>query len=174
MENEIMDESERRCGKPMSLCWRCRRSYTKGCSWAEKFVPVPGWTAEEQYIKLLWKNVNQKIQTFIVLSCPLFKDEAPNGAGERVYYAKPVEDENGAQELAAAIIKQALKDYFEDYSLYLKTGEPEFLDKARAIERWIRSKVFRNISAIDPEYLIELMRNKARAMAQQEVRRTKI
>ena len=48
--------------KEDSICWNCKRSCDKSCSWAREFIPVEGWEAE----------YCEKYKSYRVNSCPLF------------------------------------------------------------------------------------------------------
>lgn len=50
------------------LCWDCRKSYTKGCSWAAWFEPVPGWTAKEVQ--------RREYMSWHVTACPEFERDS--------------------------------------------------------------------------------------------------
>ena len=52
-----------------TICWNCANA-TGGCSWADKLVPVEGWTAEEVRKECL--------HTYQVYACPLFVQDAMN------------------------------------------------------------------------------------------------
>lgn len=145
-----------------TLCLRCRNSYTNGCSWARDCTPVDGWYALPRTITFQ-KN---KEQSFMVLMCPMFKEEAQD-QDERIYHAKPIEDNAGAELLAAAMIKQACKDYLMyGKRVHDNRGESEKdrikrqcdKDKQKDIVNWFRSQEFRSISNIDPEGIIKRLR----------------
>ena len=147
---------------PRTLCWRCRRSFLNGCSWAEKFEPVKGWNAIQRTISISWGTEDRQVETYTVIGCPLFKDDSPNGdIANRVYRAKRIEDSKGAEELAAAIVKMAIEDYIDYYKLFLKLRDKASLASAKHIEDWIRSKDFAAISKIDPDWLISKMKQKS-------------
>ena len=57
---------------PQTLCWDCRNSTEKGCSWAAVFEPVKGWTAEETK------------QGYMVKSCPEFNRDSYEGGAIKV------------------------------------------------------------------------------------------
>lgn len=59
--------------KKDSLCWWCKNCYG-GCSWAEDFTPVKGWTAEPTIIRS--KDGKRTYPSFKVSQCPEYvKDE---------------------------------------------------------------------------------------------------
>lgn len=145
-----------------TLCLRCRNSYTNGCSWARDFTPVDGWCALPTAITFQKKQE----QSFMVLMCPKFKEEAQD-QDERIYHAKPIEDNAGAELLAAAIVKQACRDYLMyGKRAHENKGESERdrikrqsdKDKQKDIVKWFRSPEFRLISDIDPESIIKRLR----------------
>lgn len=134
-----------------TLCWSCRRSYTGGCSWADDFEPVEGWQAAPQLIKT--HAGYDPDMTYFVTSCPLFKDECPEGSTHRTYYAKPIPDITGAQRLAAAIVAEAAKDL----ATWLKV---EDWGKVREVEQWLRSDRAGAIMEYDPDKLIKAIRQR--------------
>ena len=159
--------------QPRTLCWCCRRSFLNGCSWAESGIPVDGWDAIEDTREWDWNGTPHLFKTYYVLKCPLFKDDCPEGSFKRTYHAKPIEDENGAQLLAAEMIKQACKDYLEYYRIYLRQRDETALNVTKSIENWIRSKHFTLISEIDPDWLIAQLKKRARMLALKKVREKK-
>lgn len=54
-----------------TLCWCCKRSTERTCSWSEKFIPVEGWNAEERILHYGVRN-QQETTSYIVKECPLF------------------------------------------------------------------------------------------------------
>lgn len=84
-----------------------------------------------------WEAIrDDKNDSYTVVNCPKFR--SGNGRPEEW-------DIEGCQELAAAIIKTAIVDY--------KAGV-----KRGLITRFFRSKAFANISKIDPEWLIQALK----------------
>ena len=54
-----------------TLCWDCKKSTTKECSWAEKLEPVDGWEAIP---------CNKKeFDSFSVIRCPEFQRNSFEG-----------------------------------------------------------------------------------------------
>ena len=147
-----MTKIERDTLKPQQLCWRCRRSYTNKCSWAEEFKPVKGWTA----VKTTVGVKDQTSDTYIVILCPLFKDEAPEGQNTRTYYAKKIEENYTA--LAAAVVEQACKDFVKAYIDYRKNDDECALKEMKNLARWFRSKDFQIYCDLDPEGLIKSLK----------------
>lgn len=63
--------------KQSTLCWSCRRACGQ-CSWSAWFVPVKGWEAKMDRIKL--QREQKEIITYTVMACPLYvKDSEKNG-----------------------------------------------------------------------------------------------
>ena len=64
--------------------------------------------------------------------------------------------------LANAIIVEACKDYLRDLKVMKKARSSEkrskAADDARSIERFLRSQWYRELTKVDPEYLIEQIR----------------
>ena len=58
-----------------TLCWDCEKSLG-GCSWADKFIPVKGWTAIKTQKR---QNTKESIDSFDVYECPQFERDAMNG-----------------------------------------------------------------------------------------------
>lgn len=48
-----------------TLCWRCNKACIRGCSWAERFEPVPGW------------NATPNGRSYHVDACPEFEPDRP-------------------------------------------------------------------------------------------------
>lgn len=68
MANKQKDKGN---GKRQQLCWDCQRALPRrGCSWADKFEPVKGWTATP-------KVMSGGIHTFAITKCPLFIPDKP-------------------------------------------------------------------------------------------------
>ena len=126
-----------------TLCWMCQKSCTDGCSWSKDFVPVNGWVAEK----------NEKTGSYSVITCPEFVE------------SRKLDDIdiNGACDLAANIIKMAVNDY-------RVAKKPA---TRRSIENFFRSKLFANLSDIDPEKIIEKLRNEFKAKTSMTLRDAK-
>lgn len=57
-----------------TLCWNCANTNGNLCSWfAADAKPVEGWVAEETQLKVRNNRENRIIQSFVVHSCPNFK-----------------------------------------------------------------------------------------------------
>lgn len=66
-----------------TLCWECQNA-CGGCSWSKSFIPVDSWEA----IKTTINQSNYAMShSYIVLSCPLFKQDK-NGGREEYYKEK--------------------------------------------------------------------------------------
>ena len=113
-----------------TICWKCERACTNGCSWSERNEPVTGWVAVK----------NEASGSYSVLSCPLFDDSK---------WAKDNIDYDGARDLVAGIIKWAVLDH-----------EKGSAEEAISCERFVTSRYFRAISNIEPQYLLRLMRER--------------
>lgn len=55
-----------------TLCWRCARAGTEGCSWDKNLTPVEGWTAQQRRFR---EQTGVYTQTYLVERCPLFEEE---------------------------------------------------------------------------------------------------
>lgn len=126
-----------------TLCWDCEKSCTDGCSWSKDFIPVNGWVVEK----------NEKTGSCSVIICPEFVK------GHKLDDI----DINCARNLAASIVKLAVNDY-------RITKKPE---TRRSIEKFFRGKLFDNLSDIDPEKIIKLLRKEVKAKASMMLRNVK-
>lgn len=133
-----------------TLCYSCRNSYLNGCEWADELKPVPGWKAIR----------DDEHDSYQVVLCPKFVEECPYGSDKRTYHAKKIEDVSGMYEFAAAIIKQACKDYISNYKVWLKVEDPNARAQCKKIEDFMMSQYFGRISDLDPEVLIRNMQKK--------------
>ena len=165
--------SEGKGNKPQSLCWRCRRAIIGGCPWVDEWEPVPGWEAIPDSNRTTL--VAGSLETYTVLSCPLLKCDAPdhlkkppgqreymvNGLNERIYHAKPIEDNDAAIMLAAAIIKQACEDWLTYWRLW-------HVEERKELETWFRSDYFRRISDLNPDNLIRALKRLVKEKEKEE------
>lgn len=58
-----------------TLCWSCGHAVPdggeKGCSWSRSGIPVPGWDAEEHYMKgTTWHDRHYDFISYKVIQCP--------------------------------------------------------------------------------------------------------
>lgn len=60
------------CGKGYTLCWDCRNALG-GCSWAQRFEPVEGWTAIVTKPAVYLSEAMQNIPDYCVIKCPEFE-----------------------------------------------------------------------------------------------------
>jgi hypothetical protein len=58
--------------KSESLCWRCKKPGTGGCSWDRCFVPVEGWEAE---LREYPGACSHPKYSYHVVACPLFEKD---------------------------------------------------------------------------------------------------
>ena len=56
---------------PEQLCWKCKKA-CGGCSWADRFEPVEGWTAEKRVRKYNLFDVTATYETYEIRACPEF------------------------------------------------------------------------------------------------------
>lgn len=76
----------------MQPCWTCK-NYLGGCSWSEKFEPVPGWDATP----VNRGNGHNRIVSYDIRSCPEYKDDGTrNGTWM---------DRDGNMEKAKAVLR---------------------------------------------------------------------
>lgn len=60
-----------------NICFDCQNA-CGGCSWSEKFEPVPGWTAKKVTQKThLHKGAVRWIETYHITACPEFVKDEP-------------------------------------------------------------------------------------------------
>ena len=63
-----------------TLCWNCQRA-TGLCSWSEKFIPVEGWVADRNDIRIEVQNQYTRAtkydESYFVRECPLFVRDKP-------------------------------------------------------------------------------------------------
>lgn len=59
-------------------CWDCRHATNahQACPWSSVLQPVPGWVAE--------KVSNKGFETYLVMDCPLFEEDAKDGGARRI------------------------------------------------------------------------------------------
>lgn len=72
-----------------SLCWDCKNAVTLGCSWADRFEPVPGWTAEATKKK----TFGVLVDSYRVEACPEFIRDAENFGLKRMKKKGGTDDE---------------------------------------------------------------------------------
>lgn len=66
---------KRRDNAVASLCWDCKNAVPQGghgCSWSERFEPVPGWDAERRDISTGPKKEGTT-ESYFVYRCPEFE-----------------------------------------------------------------------------------------------------
>lgn len=66
-----------------TLCWDCRCSTTKECSWARRFKPVKGWVVTEKLVKNAHNATNGETKSYIVHECPDFIRDSWGGGRYR-------------------------------------------------------------------------------------------
>ena len=72
MAYEIV-KSKKKIKNKAQLCWSCQHSVpngiNRGCSWSNFLKPVPGWDADECWVKY---TKAQKIKGYTVKHCPKY------------------------------------------------------------------------------------------------------
>ena len=95
---------------PKSLCWDCANVTQSGkCPWADNFDPVPGWNAKPTKIYGAYP-----MDSYVVLSCPIFKRNSFGAGAERCLLApqKPIKiNDDDLINLSEAIIENAVEDW---------------------------------------------------------------
>lgn len=65
---------------PLSqLCWNCKRAVNSKdfkCPWADKGVPIKGWTAAPNIVK---QSGRKPISSYYITGCPLYIEDKPWG-----------------------------------------------------------------------------------------------
>lgn len=119
---------KRNCNKAHdSICWKCRKSSGgRGCPWADKFEPVPGWEAIEGKIWFTSKYQDgtayrHETPTYDVHYCPLFEMEGK----EKIKL-----NDEAVVRLAAEVYIQAVKD---KKRLARKGNPPQLLESTGEI-----------------------------------------
>lgn len=121
----------------LTLCERCLKA-TGGCSWADRFEDVPGWTADVTVILSVHKASGESFESRLVHDCPEFIPD------DRSWLEHP--NREGIELLAANVIKLAVHDW-----LRYEGERPD-------IERFLFSKYFEDLTDLDPRALLRLMR----------------
>ena len=57
-------------GYHQQLCWRCK-NFAGGCEWADRFEPVPGWTAS---MTILDQGGERLARSYCIIECPKFEE----------------------------------------------------------------------------------------------------
>lgn len=113
-----------------TLCFSCSKSCVNGCSWAESFTPVEGWTAEPHVSAA-------GVASFTVSACPEFVKEPEEGRIREL-------DTDGCLALVERLLELTRQDYIEG-----TTHERE------RIEKFIRGHGAARLHRIeDPEAVI--------------------
>lgn len=55
-----------------NICFDCKKA-CGGCSWSERFEPVPGWKAKKVVQKSIVDKKVRVCDTYQIVSCPLFE-----------------------------------------------------------------------------------------------------
>lgn len=91
--------------KQETLCFRCGNA-CGGCSWADRFVPVSGWTATPTRI---WTNCKiGQVGSYCVSDCPESKED------KKINRIHP----DGFKPLLYAILNSMVRDYAFSYVKY--------------------------------------------------------
>lgn len=98
-----------------TLCWDCRNATDKDkCPWAGKSIPVPGWVATHNKLKVVGKG-GDAVDSYHVTSCPLFDRDSFNGCLDEVVFGKkrkPAKlDDKDIVNIAEAICERAVRDW---------------------------------------------------------------
>lgn len=109
----------------LSICWDCQNSLMN-CPWSIGFKPVEGWTAKQM-------SQNTAEPTFLVQSCPLFKQDffqlntvMVDDLMKKIYANKP------------SISYNDYKKYFNNFGWDFKVIDDESFDESLKIRYYIR------------------------------------
>ena len=61
--------------KSHTICWDCANSTNGGCCWSREFIPVDGWEAIPDRIKINANRADYE-DTWCVVKCPEFVRDA--------------------------------------------------------------------------------------------------
>ena len=102
-----------------TICWKCKNAVPGeryGCEWSRCFEPVPGWDAEETWLRgyTQGRYTDWTLQSFHVKSCPKFikDDEKGTDTWDGVPEARPKSTDKPTgkeihERIAAAVKKVA-------------------------------------------------------------------
>ena len=144
-----------RTNKPETLCFRCGNA-CGGCSWADRFVPVSGWTATPTKIRANCK-IGQ-IDSYYVEACPEFQ------ADKRITRIHS----DGFKPLLYAIMNSMVRDYAFSYVKYQENPSADnaiYLQRTMGeIESFCKSAFFEDVVDVlgimaDGPKMLEMIRN---------------
>lgn len=76
-----------------NICFDCQRALPlRGCSWADNFQPVEGWTATPVTIKT---NISHR-DSYNITACPLFLQDKPKPK-KQIYKKEEIPDYDYAE-----------------------------------------------------------------------------
>jgi hypothetical protein len=117
-----------------SLCWLCGNA-CGGCSWADEFIPVEGWTAEKTVVYGGQESYN-------VIACPLFW-QPEEGCGIKWQDL----DDKGCMRLVERLLEVTRDDYMHGGEVI-----------TREVERFLRGTGASRLHMIhDPETVIKAL-----------------
>ena len=94
--------------KSKQKCWDCKHAIpgrTSGCAWSEHFKPVEGWTAKPTLIKsITTRRYSKSFPSFQIDDCPKYEKG-------KVGAAVLETDKQTIQDLAYAVVEQAVRDW---------------------------------------------------------------
>ena len=154
MADEAKEEKEE---YKRSLCFDCSKACVRGCSWADDYTPVDGWTAEKTRLG------------YLVLKCPEFTPDGEDRGRPKSF------DNEGVTNLLEAVMTQTRNDYITGSGLYTRkttsgryTREGDYKSSCpkaanrRLIEKFLRSSYAQQLFFIrDPEQIIIKLRRMA-------------
>ena len=102
-----------------TLCWRCARAGTGGCSWDKNLTPVEGWTAQQRRFR---EQTGVYTQTDLVEGCPLFEEDPDwQERMSRLSVGKPGPKPKGDRERIVHLIRNG----FRNEAIVLEVGVSE-------------------------------------------------
>jgi hypothetical protein len=154
MADEAKEEKEE---YKRSLCFDCSKACVRGCSWADDYTPVDGWTAEKTRLG------------YLVLKCPEFTPDGEDRGRPKSF------DNEGVTNLLEAVMTQTRNDYITGNGLYsMQTSSKKYAKKRywvsdnpkaanrRVIEKFLRSRYAKMMFFVeDPEKIITMLRRRA-------------
>ena len=134
--------------KPKSKCWTCSRAVTDKCSWAARYKPVEGWTAEP----------NPALNSYLVYDCPLYSPDKP------MKFSLDRTSLSLLDHLCTNIVICAIRDWKKASTLLAAEGEyterqrRNARKKLKDCEEFFLSDWFETLSAMNGELLLEKLR----------------
>lgn len=92
-----------------TLCWDCQNSVLKGCTWADHYEPVEGWSAE--------KHMVDGQVSYLVKECPCFvRDAYRNGRYSPAQYIEYLENQTAKLNGKVHRLNETIRDLTKELS----------------------------------------------------------